>query len=45
MITDGSIRRETLVWSEGMDDWRPAGQVAELAGHLASVPPPLPKSD
>ncbi|MGI9419868.1 MAG: SPFH domain-containing protein [Geminicoccaceae bacterium] len=43
MIADGSLRRETLVWSQGMDDWRPAGQVSELAGHLASVPPPLPK--
>jgi membrane protease subunit (stomatin/prohibitin family) len=42
MIVSGSIRRETLVWSQGMDDWQPAGQVAELAGHLAVVPPPLP---
>jgi membrane protease subunit (stomatin/prohibitin family) len=42
MIVSGSIRRETLVWSQGMDDWQPAGQVSELAGHLAVVPPPLP---
>jgi membrane protease subunit (stomatin/prohibitin family) len=42
MVKEGTLRRETLVWSQGMDDWRPAGQVSELAGHLASVPPPLP---
>ncbi len=43
MIVSGSLRRETLVWSQGMDDWQPAGQVPDLAGHLAAVPPPLPK--
>ncbi len=42
MVADGRLRRDTLVWSQGMDDWRPAGQVSELAGHLAAVPPPLP---
>jgi membrane protease subunit (stomatin/prohibitin family) len=43
MIVSGAIKRETLVWSQGMDDWQPAGQVPALAGHLAAVPPPLPK--
>lgn len=42
MVTEGTLRRETLVWAQGMDDWRPAGQVSELADHLAAVPPPLP---
>ncbi|MEM8950615.1 MAG: SPFH domain-containing protein, partial [Pseudomonadota bacterium] len=42
MVADGTLRRETLVWSQGMNDWQPAGQVSELAGHLAAVPPPLP---
>ena len=42
MVADGTLRRDTLVWSQGMDDWRPAGQVSELAEHLAAVPPPLP---
>jgi len=42
MIVSGSLRRETLVWAQGMDDWQPAGQVPDLAGHLAAVPPPLP---
>jgi len=42
MVADGRLRRDTLVWSQGLDDWRPAGQVPELAGHLAAVPPPLP---
>ncbi|MGI9486032.1 MAG: DUF4339 domain-containing protein, partial [Geminicoccaceae bacterium] len=44
MVADGTLRRDTLVWSQGMDDWRPAGQVSELAGHLEAVPPPLPKA-
>ncbi|MGI9433667.1 MAG: SPFH domain-containing protein, partial [Geminicoccaceae bacterium] len=44
MITSGELRRETLVWCQGMDDWKPAGQVPDLAGHLAAMPPPLPKS-
>ncbi len=43
MIISGSLKRETLVWSQGMDDWQPAGQVPDLASHLAAVPPPLPK--
>jgi membrane protease subunit (stomatin/prohibitin family) len=44
MISSGTLRRETLVWSQGMEDWQPAGQVSDLADHLAAVPPPLPKS-
>ncbi len=43
MVTSGELRRDTLVWQQGMDDWQPAGQVAALASLLASVPPPLPK--
>ena len=31
MVTDGKLRRDTLVWSQGMEDWRPAGQVSELS--------------
>ena len=42
MIASGTLRRDTLVWCQGMADWRPAGQVPALAGHLAATPPPLP---
>lgn len=38
----GGLTRATLVWAEGMPQWRPAGEVEELAPLLASVPPPLP---
>jgi hypothetical protein len=38
----GQLTRDTLVWREGMAAWAKAGEVAELAGAFASVPPPLP---
>ena len=39
---EGSLRRETLVWKQGMPAWAAAGTVAELAHVLATVPPALP---
>ena len=41
-VQSGRLTRETLVWKEGMANWTPAGQVAELAGLFSLVPPPLP---
>jgi membrane protease subunit (stomatin/prohibitin family) len=38
----GSLTRDTLVWKNGMSGWTAAGQVPELSGAFASVPPPLP---
>ncbi len=43
----GEITPATLVWSNGMSGWMPAGQVPALAGLFGggaagSVPPPLP---
>jgi membrane protease subunit (stomatin/prohibitin family) len=38
----GGLTRETLVWKQGMAEWTPAGQVAELSAVFAQVPPPLP---
>lgn len=38
----GHLKRDTLVWREGMTDWKPAGEVPELAFALVPVPPPLP---
>jgi membrane protease subunit (stomatin/prohibitin family) len=38
----GQLTRETLVWAQGMANWTPAGQVADLAQLFASAPPPLP---
>ena len=44
-LKDKGINSDTPVWSEGMDDWMPAGKVEELRGFLfntndKSTPPP-----
>lgn len=48
LITAGLLTRETMVWTEGMGDWAPAGQVAGLfAGPPPPpkrMPPPLPQN-
>ena len=41
------LTRDTLVWRDGLAEWTPANQVAELTGILAPpaapvIPPPLP---
>lgn len=38
----GTLTRESLVWKNGMAAWSAAGQVPELGGAFAAVPPPLP---
>jgi len=38
----GRLTQQTLVWTQGMAQWMPAGQVSGLAAIFASVPPPLP---
>lgn len=42
-VRSGELKPETLVWRQGMAAWAPAKDVAELAGVLASMPPPLPQ--
>jgi uncharacterized membrane protein YhaH (DUF805 family) len=43
LIRSGTIRRDTMVWSAGMPDWSPAGQVSELASLFGQAgPPPRP---
>jgi hypothetical protein len=48
LVRSGTIARETLMWFAGMPDWRPAGQINELAslfGPPAGAPamrPPMP---
>ncbi|MGL4279787.1 MAG: SPFH domain-containing protein, partial [Albidovulum sp.] len=41
-VADGSLTRDTLVWAQGMDGWKPAGEVAELAQLFTVMPPPPP---
>lgn len=41
----GSLDEATLVWTQGMDEWQPAGTVAALSGlweNPFSSPPPIP---
>jgi membrane protease subunit (stomatin/prohibitin family) len=38
----GEFTRDTLAWKNGLDGWKPAGQIPELSGLFAAVPPPLP---
>ena len=41
-VAAGNITRDTLVWTNGMAQWTPAGSVAELSGLFQDAPPPLP---
>ncbi|MCB1754716.1 MAG: SPFH domain-containing protein [Gammaproteobacteria bacterium] len=45
-ITAGEVQAETLVWSPGMAEWKPAGTVIALSGVFGEIkPPPLPNSE
>lgn len=43
-VAAGQVTRESLVWSAGMDGWKKAAEVSELAGFFQSgeLPPPVP---
>ena len=41
-IASGEITRDTLVWTEGMSEWKKASEVAEISALFSSLPPPLP---
>ncbi|MCB5410222.1 SPFH domain-containing protein [Pseudogemmobacter faecipullorum] len=41
LIGSGQLTRATLVWSAGMEGWKPAAETG-LAPLFANVPPPLP---
>ncbi|HYE96675.1 MAG TPA: SPFH domain-containing protein [Rubricoccaceae bacterium] len=38
----GRLTRETMVWSQGMEGWQPAGELDALREVFAAVPPPPP---
>ncbi|MGB2681244.1 MAG: GYF domain-containing protein, partial [Candidatus Competibacter sp.] len=40
----GQLTRTTLVWTQGMASWTPAGDVTELNALLTNMPPPLPNA-
>ena len=38
----GLLTRDTLVWTDGMTGWEPAGNVSDLAGLFTGTTPPIP---
>ena len=45
LIKDGAITRESLLWADGMDEWRAGDQVEALASFFKPSPPPPPTSE
>ncbi len=43
MAADGSLTRETYVWTSGQDGWKHADDVTELAQLFTVMPPPPPQ--
>ncbi|MDQ7070151.1 MAG: DUF4339 domain-containing protein, partial [Rhodobacterales bacterium] len=41
MVTDGTLSRETTVWTAGQDGWKPASDIRELATLFTILPPPM----
>ncbi len=41
-IATGQVKNDTMVWTNGMAGWQPAGQVPQLSGMFAASPPPPP---
>ncbi|HEY6159634.1 MAG TPA: DUF4339 domain-containing protein [Bacteroidia bacterium] len=42
MVTSGALKKETMVWTNGMAAWAQAGTVPQLAALFNNVPPPPP---
>lgn len=42
-LSDKKITIETLVWSEGMENWEKLKNIPEIVNQIKSVPPPPPK--
>lgn len=42
LVQHGQLTQQTLVWTQGMTNWTPAGQVTELAPLFQCTAPPIP---
>jgi membrane protease subunit (stomatin/prohibitin family) len=42
LVSNGSLTRESLVWTEGMSDWKKAVEVDDVKNLFTAAPPPLP---
>lgn len=43
MADEGKLKRDTHVWSVGLDGWKTAAEVVELAQLFTILPPPPPE--
>ena len=43
-ISSGRLIRDSLVWTQGMENWARAGTVDSLAHLFQDIPPPLPQA-
>jgi membrane protease subunit (stomatin/prohibitin family) len=41
-VASGMLTKETLVWTDGMPEWKPAGRVSALDSLFTGTPPPIP---
>jgi membrane protease subunit (stomatin/prohibitin family) len=42
MVSDGKLKRDSMVWTQGQDGWKKAEDVVELAQLFTILPPPPP---
>ena len=42
MVAQGTLTKDTLVWTQGMQNWAKAEMVAELKNLFQNVVPPVP---
>ena len=44
-LRNEDILPDTLIWFEGLDDWKVAKELKEMSSILELVPPPIPKTE
>lgn len=44
LVTERKVTKETLVWSPGMQGWKPLQEVPSILKIVAMTPPPLPNN-
>jgi hypothetical protein len=44
-LKEKGTQKDSLIWTEGMSDWQPAGDVSELKSIFDATPPPVPEKN
>ena len=44
LVSSGELKKETLIWKDGMENWKPAGDVLPDLFNTGESTPPLPGS-